>query len=258
MATAQHVRTTFWLMPLLVVMVCGVRALRGQEQADPPRPAPTQASPDAPPKVPANSNKALTPREAKEQANLMEDAAEAVRINKLARINGVPYDKPSAGDTFRAYARDTYGWPAAVQTTVRALYAQARGKPASWEFPERFGSAAGITIIDGNVRYGLAALFHEDLRYLPCHRCSAKSKLENALLAEITARHSDDGHRFFTLTPTVADFSGPIIAHSLWYPSVDPLQGVISARTVFATRIGGHLFQEFVMDKLHPQLKPQN
>ena len=251
MAIAPRVRTTCWLLPLLAMLV-GAVALRAQEETAPPPNAP-EASTAA-----AHPVKTLTPREEKEQAQLMADAAEAVRINKLARINGVPYDRPSAGDTFRAYARDTYGWPAAVQTTVRAVYAQARGKPATWGFPERFGSAAGVTIINGNVRYGLEELFHEDLRYLPCHRCSAKLKLENALLAEITARHDDDGHRFFSLTPTIADFSGPIISHSLWYPSVDPLQGVIAARTVFATRIGAHLFQEFLLDKFHSSLKPQN
>ena len=247
MPTALHVRTTSWFALLLAVLLFGLRNARAQEaEASPPAlPAPV-------------ADKLLTAREVKDQAKMMEDAAEAVRINKLARINGVPYDRPSAGDTFRAYARDTYGWPAAIGTTVRAGYAQLRGKPENWEFAERFGSSAGITIINGNVRYGLEVLFHEDLRYLPCHRCGAKAKLENALLAEITARHDDDGHRFFTLTPTITDFSGPIIAHSLWYPTVDPMQGVISARTVFATRIGGHLFQEFVMDRIRPGLKPQN
>ena len=211
--------------------------------------------------APAAPPKALTPRPVSTPDNsqeMMEEATEAVRLNKLARINGIPYDQPSAGDTFRAYVRDTYGIPAAVGTGVRVAYAQARGKPESFTFADRLGSSAGITIINGNVRYAMEVVFHEDLRYLPCSRCKAKAKIENALLAEITARHSDDGHRFFTLTPTIADFSGPIIAHSTWYPTFDPIQGVISARLVFATRIGSHLFQEFVVDKVHPKLKPQN
>ena len=286
MATAVHVRTSFWFATLFAVLFSIPPSGRAQNPVQEPLqkpvqdPVPLEARPAEVPQaqlvsapigasaIPAASPAALptastsarplTPREARDQARMMEEAAEAVRINRLARINGVPYDQPSAGDTFRAYARDTYGWPAGISTTVRALYSQARGKPEGWDFPERFGSSAGITIINGNVRYGLGALFHEDLRYLPCPRCSAKLKLENALLAEITARHSDDGHRFFTLTPTIADFSGPIIAHATWYPTFDPLQGVISARLVFATRIGGHLFQEFVMDKVHPALRPQN
>ncbi len=55
-----------------------------------------------------------------------------------------------------------------------------------------------------------------------------------------------------SLTPTIADFSGPIIAHSLWFPGgADPGAGAVSARLVFATRIGQHLFQEFVLERRH-------
>jgi len=94
-------------------------------------------------------------------------------------------------------------------------------------------------------------VFHEDLRYIPCHGCTFKHQNENALLAEITARHASNGHRFFTLTPTVADFSGPIIAHSIWYPTYNPFGGVVATRTVFATRVGSHLFREFVLERRH-------
>ena len=191
------------------------------------------------------------------------DAAEALRISKLAIINGRPYDQPSNREIFKDYFQDSYGLPAMARTTVRTSYAQARGKPTGWGsdfagFMQRFGSNAAITAIDGNVRYLMEYAFHEDLRYIPCHGCHFKAKIENALLAEITARHSEDGHRFLTLTPTIADFSGPIIAHSIWYPGgPDPRAGAVSARLIFATRIGSHLFREFVLERRHtdPELK---
>lgn len=177
-------------------------------------------------------------------------------------VNGVPYSKPTAKVLFKDYVFDTYWYPGIGRSLIRAVYAEARGKPTGWDtdftgFMQRFGSAEGVTVINGNVRYGMEMLFHEDLRYLPCKGCSALHKIENALLAEITARHDDTGRRFFTLSPTVADFSGPIIAHTLWYPgnSEGPLAGVISARTVFATRIGVHVFREFVFDR-HPKREP--
>jgi hypothetical protein len=181
---------------------------------------------------------------------------EALRVSKLPLINGVPYDQPSTHDLALDYVRDTYGLPALARTSVRALYSEGRDKPSEWgqDFPgfaQRFGASAGITAINGNVRFGMEILFHEDLRYLPCHRCTVKHKIENSLLAEITARHGQDGHRFFTLTPTIADFSGPLIAHTVWYPGFaeGPRAGVVAARTTFATRIGAHLFEEFVIDR---------
>ena len=167
-------------------------------------------------------------------------------------INGRPYLRPTQHQFFIDYLNDSYGLPAFARSTVRALYSQARGLPTEWNFGQRFGSSVAVTSINGNVRYGMEELFHEDLRYIPCHGCNVKHKIENALLAEITARHDRDGHRFFTLTPTIADFSGPIIVHSIYYPSgFNPFAGVVATRTVFATRVGSHLFREFVLERRH-------
>lgn len=174
----------------------------------------------------------------------------------ITSINGRPYRRPTARDQFRDYLRDSYGVPAFARTTIRAVYEEARGKPEGWgqDFPgfaQRFASNVAITAIDGNVRYGMETVFHEDMRYIPCHGCSAKRKIVNSLLAEITARHDSDGRRFFTLTPAIADFSGPIVANATWYPSHDPFGGVVATRTIAATRVGQHLFQEFVWERRH-------
>jgi hypothetical protein len=172
-------------------------------------------------------------------------------------VNGRPYMRPTQRQYFVDYLRDSYGWPALTRSTVRTLYNEGLGQPGGWgqDFPgfmQRYGSNMAITAIDGNVRYGMEEIFHEDLRYIPCHGCTAKHKIENALLAEFTARHDKDGHRFFTLTPVVADFSGPIIAHTIWYPDgFNPFGGVVATRTVFATRVGSHLFREFVLERRH-------
>lgn len=171
-------------------------------------------------------------------------------------INGRPYVRPTPKEQFKDYVKDTYGWPALARTSARALYAQGRGKPEAWGqdwdgFGQRFGSATATTVIDGNVRYGMEMLFKEDMRYIPCHGCSMRRKLENALLAEITARHDTDGHRFFTLTPTITDMSGPIIANAYWIPGKTAIDGFVGSRLIFATRIGGHLFTEFILERRH-------
>ena len=188
---------------------------------------------------------------------LTPEQQEALRTGKLAIVNGRPYEQPTKKIIFDDYVKDSYGLPAVLRTTVRALYSEARDAPKGWgtDFPgfmQRFGANAGQTIISGNVRYAMELTFHEDLRYIACHGCSVKGKIENALLAEVTARHDSDGHRFFTLTPTIADFSGPIVAHSLWYPGgANPGAGAVSARLAFATRVGSHLFREFVLERRH-------
>jgi len=185
------------------------------------------------------------------------DMKAVVAVRAPVMINGRPYVPPTKKQQFLGYLKDSYGLPAFAGAGFRSVYGQLRGKPDEWgqDWPgygQRFGSALAVSAINGNVRYGLETLFHEDMRYIPCHGCRAKKKIENALLAEVTARHDSDGHRFFTLTPTIADFSGPIIAHTIWFPQPSgPIDGVVAARLVFATRIGGHLFREFVLERRH-------
>ena len=233
-----------WCLPALVFLGFGPVMF-----AQAPNPTPLPDAPQA--ATPAPSGKPLKARPEQTPA----DAAEALRISRLPLINGIPYDQPSTHDLTIYYVHDTYGLNGQAGTAVRALYSEIRGKPEQWgtDFPgfaQRFASAEGVTAINGTVRYGMEVVFHEDLRYLPCVHCSWKHKIENALLAEVTARHGEDGRRFFTLTPTISDFSGPIIAHSLWYPNgFDPFAGVVATRVVAVTRVGIHLGQEYLVER---------
>ena len=220
----------------------------GQNPASPSPAAnsttPAASPPDAPmPSIPALRTR--TPEELRQQKS------------SVAMINGRPYVRPTARVQFDDYLRDSYGWPAMARSGARALYAQSRGKPTGWGqnwsgFGQRFGSSAAVTAINGNVRYGMETVLREDMRYIPCHGCGVKRKIGNAFLTEVTARHDSDGHRFFTVTPIVADFSGPIIANSFWYPpGHGPLDGLVATRTVVATRVGAHLVREFILERLH-------
>jgi hypothetical protein len=251
--------TTRLCIAALPALCCGLACVQVMAQTTAPvsplSPPPTQAAPGSTsPSHPVPD--APTARTLQQRPQRTPEESEAARLAALQRINGRPYDQPSHKDQFHDYLRDSYGLPAFARSTVRTLYNQAQDGPSGWgqDFPgfmQRFGSNVAITAIDGNVRYGMEELFHEDLRYIPCHGCSVRRKIQNALLSEVTARHDSDGHRFFTLTPAIADFSGPIIAHSLWYPDFDPFGGVVATRTVAATRVGAHLFTEFVLEHRH-------
>jgi hypothetical protein len=234
------VRTLACLLPLLA----GPCAAAGQTA--------TQAAPNAA----SQTQQPVAANTLQRRAAVVSGTPAAASV---VMIHSRAYLPPTQHQLFQAYLRDSYGWPALASSTVRTLYGEARANnPSAYGtdaagFGQRLGSNLAITAITGNVRFAMEEVFHEDLRYIPCHGCSVKHKIENALLAEITARHDRDGHRFFTLTPTISDFSGPLIAHSTWYPgaSEGPIRGVISARTVFAVRIGGHLFREFVLERRH-------
>jgi len=184
------------------------------------------------------------------------NAVPAKKMIAPAMVNGRPYVRPTAKEQFNDYLKDTYGLPGFVRTLVGASYGQGIDAPSVWGqnwvgFGQRFGWGEASTIINGNVRYGMETVFHEDMRYIPCHGCSKTKKLENALLAEVTARHDDDGHRFFTLTPLFSDMTGPIMVNSFAVPGKGPINGVIGSRVRISIRIGQHLFNEFVQEKKH-------
>lgn len=232
---------------VLAGFVCLLAPVRSYAQLEATVSQPDQSATAAPPTLEISA--------AESPAPAVFGNASAAAISSVS-INGRPYLPPTPRQQFVAYLKDTYGLPALASTSVRSLYAQYRGKPEEWGqdaegFGQRFGSASAVTAIDGNVRYGMEMLFHEDMRYIPCHGCSVKRKFENALLAEITARHDADGHRFFTLTPTITDMSGPMVANAFWVPNHTAIDGFVGSRLIFATRIGGHLFSEFVLEHRH-------
>jgi hypothetical protein len=170
-------------------------------------------------------------------------------------VNGRLYHKPTRREDFKAYEHELIGPRPFISAAIRAGFEQIRPVPTGWgqDFPgyiQRYGSAYGEFGIDSSVRYGLAAALHEDVRYLICHQCTAGQKIENAFLAEMTARHGEDGHRTFSLTPVVAGFSGPLVAYAAWYPpGYDSGDAAKHAFFGFGFRIVGHIVREFLFDK---------
>ncbi len=170
-------------------------------------------------------------------------------------VNGRLYHKPTRREDLRAYEHELIGPRVFISAAVRSGIEQIRPVPVGWgqDFPgyiQRYGSAYGEFGIDSSVRYALAGVLHEDVRYLICHKCSGGAKVKNAFLAEMTARHGEDGHRAFSLTPIAAGFSGPLIAYSAWYPpGYGAGDAAKHAMFGFGFRIVGHMVREFFFDK---------
>jgi len=170
-------------------------------------------------------------------------------------VNGRLYHKPTRREDLRAYEHELIGPRVFISAAVRSGIEQIRPVPVGWgqDFPgyiQRYGSAYGEFGIDSSVRYALAGVLHEDVRYLICHKCSGGAKVKNAFLAEMTARHGEDGHRTFSLTPIAAGFSGPLIAYSAWFPpGYNEGDAAKHAMFGFGFRIVGHMVREFFFDK---------
>jgi hypothetical protein len=173
----------------------------------------------------------------------------------LPMVNGRPYRQPTAKENLKAYEHELIGPRPFISAAIRAGIEQGRDVPTGWgqDFPgyaQRYGSAYAEFAIDSSVRFGLAAVLHEDTRYLICHHCSFGAKFDNAVLAEVTNRHGAEGKREFSVVPIIADFSGPLVAYSAWYP---PGYGAgDAARHAFlglAFHVVGHVVRETLFDR---------
>jgi hypothetical protein len=187
-------------------------------------------------------------------AQTLPDAPQPVRPN-YGLVNGRVYRRPTRREDLLAYRRELIGPRPFLSAAIRSAIEQSRPRPIGWgqDFPgylQRYGSAYGEFAIDSSVRYGLASLSHEDVRYLVCHECSAGAKVKNAVLAEFTARHGEEGRRTFSPTPIIAGMSGPLIAYSAWYPpGYGPGDAAGHAAFGFGFRIAGHLLRELLADR---------
>jgi len=176
-----------------------------------------------------------------------------------AMVNGRPYFQPTNHQQLKAYEHDLVLGPRPyIHAAIRATIEQVKTIPVGWgqDFPgflQRYGSAFGEAGIDTSVRYGLAHVLHEDVRYLICHKCSVGEKFANAALYEVTARHGADGHRTFSMTPIVASFSGPMVAYAAWYPpGYDSKMAIKHVPFGIVTRFLFNSVREFLFDRDKP------
>ena len=177
--------------------------------------------------------------------------------NSLPILNGRHYRPPTAGEQLRTLERRVFGVGPVGGSLFSATiqFARDRPDPLYWNtdaagFGKRFGAAYGQRVINAGTRYTLGALLHEDNRYILCHACSLRSKLANALLADVTARRGPEGHRVFSPTGIAAGMSGSLVAYAFWYPNQDPDytigRGARNALIGFGTRPATHFALELL------------
>ena len=207
----------------------------GGTPADPNAPAPQPPARTSPPKP----------------AGTLPNAPSAT----IYMVNGRPYHQPTGEEQFHRYLTHTFGVGTLIRVSIRAGLEQLETVPTGWNqdaegFGKRFGSSAAITVIDRTTEYALARALHEDVYYYVCHKCSVSDKFKNAIVSEFTAHRGVDGHRAPSVTHIIGNFSGPLIANTVWYPDgYGPKKGAESAGIGIVSSMGFNVVREFLFDK---------
>ena len=154
-------------------------------------------------------------------------------------INGQLYVRPAPKQQLDNYAKNAYGLPALMFTSVRAAVAQGRGKPKEWGQgggARPSGSVSGSCQRDNCDRRQAAVAWRCSSRkthYIPSTAAPCTGSRERAA-GQGHGAHDTNGRGFFTLTPTLSDMSGPMIAEHVWIPGHTTIDGFTGSRLIFA------------------------
>ncbi|MDR3724323.1 MAG: hypothetical protein P4K83_07530 [Terracidiphilus sp.] len=163
------------------------------------------------------------PKLACSQAILVPDAPSAMSIETTNALPEAPYSRPAHKALVANYAFDTFGPFAFASSGGTAGFGQWTNSPPEWRqgaegYGRRFGSDFGMNAAATTMRFALAEALREDSLYYRCECSGFFLRLRHAMLSTVTARHGQDGRRFFSMSAIVAPYAGSSVAVYGWYP----------------------------------------
>ena len=154
---------------------------------------------------------------------------------------------------FTIYRRSTFAPLALLSPAVGAGFDQLTNSPPEWKqggegFGKRLLSGYGSLVVDNTISFGVAALDHEDLRYVRSNypKKAFFRRAGYAVTHTFVSRLDNGGH---TLAwSRLAGAYGAGFVANTWYPERHSnLHNAVSLGTFnFATGVGYNLFKEFI------------
>jgi hypothetical protein len=163
------------------------------------------------------------PKLACSQTILASDVPSAMRAETANALPEAPYSRPTHKAVVANYAFDAFGPFAFVSSGGTAGYGQWTNSPPEWRqgaegYGRRFGSDFGMAATATTTRYALSEALREDALYYRCECSGLFRRLRHAMLSTVTARHGQDGWRFFSMPAVVSPYVGSSVAVYGWYP----------------------------------------
>ncbi len=136
---------------------------------------------------------------------------------------------------------------------IGASFDQLRDRPSEWgqgwgPFSERYASHLGSYLIQRSIMFPVQAIDHEDTRYFPSSRTSARGRIGDAFLHTIW-RHNDSGGMMPAYSEFLGDY-GAAAASRMWWPAHyhDASSILIAGTDTVLIDAGINVFHEFTPD----------
>ncbi len=122
----------------------------------------------------------------------------------------------------KSYFKQAFGRGSFERAAASTLFAEITNSPKEWGRTwdgagKRYASAYGKHLVNTSVRYSVATLRHEDLRYFPSAGKSVGARLRHALVSTVVARNTKTGSSEMALGRVSGAFAGGFVSRT-WMP----------------------------------------
>jgi len=194
------------------------------------------------------------------KAQTLTESGDYSVVSTLPMPLDLTYARPPQGTKLRNYFFDAFGPYPIVGSAVIAGIDQADASPPEWKlgaegYGRRFASNYGIAAVSTTTRYALAEALKEDTLYYRCECTGVFPRFKHAVIATLTARRGEDGHRVFSIPSLLAPYVGAMTAVHGWYPSrYDAEDGFRMGSYSLLESMGQNLALEFLYSGPHSLL----
>ena len=156
------------------------------------------------------------------------DEQQRLKVNPITGLALAPqsnYTPLTASERWKLYLKMTYGSAGPYfSPLVNALALdQANGTPRQWGsgfpgFGRRLASRAGNAVLQGTFQAPLAALLHEDVRYIPTSHHSVPRRALHAVLYNFLT-YNNQGHTTLNIANLAAYYASTAVT-TTWIPGI--------------------------------------
>jgi hypothetical protein len=166
-----------------------------------------------------------------------------IAIPLTSRAQAVP-------DRFHAYLSDEFSPFAMASVTLGAGVGTLQGSPRWWDKDEGFGYRLGTNFAahtaDVTVRDGLAALMHQDPRYVQCGCRNVFARAGHAVVSSFLARN-DNGNYVFGVPQIAGGYAGGFTTAAFYGHGYGWQGGLRLGTESLATHAGMNMLKEFIL-----------
>jgi hypothetical protein len=152
-------------------------------------------------------------------------------------------------DRFHNYLRDEFSPFAVASVTLGAGVGTLQRSPRWWDKDEGFGYRLGTNFAahtaDVTVRDGLAAVMHQDPRYMPCGCRNFFARAGHAVVSSFLARN-DNGNYVFGLPQVAGSYAGGFTTAELYGHGYGWKDGLRYGTESIGEHAGINLLKEFI------------